>query len=450
MIDYNARLSAAILGVGFALVQVQAVHALTKPEVSRVTKSITVKIQNAQNPQNTGSGVIIKREGEIYTVLTAHHVVEQAPDYKVMTPDDKLYPMIQDSIKPLPGVDLALVQFKSSESYSVAKMGDSTQSPSGSSSFVAGFSSAAALSSEPVFYFTSGEITVNASRPLKDGYALVYNNPTLPGMSGGPVLNEQGELIGIHGRGERAERLQNSLLRDDVAILKTEFNYAIPINTFLTLVPKVKNTLAFRTPSLSVPSAPKADDFFLQAYEKAKKGNYKGAIADYDQAISLSPKFVNAYIGRGVAHLALEDKKMSFSDFNKAVQLDPNSAHTYGYRGVARDKLGDTKGAFADFDQAVQLDPKVAKNFALPYSMGVVFEQVSGNQKGVIANCDRVIRLFPKNATAYYDRGLARSVLGNKQGAIADLQNAAALYKAQGDEKNYQAALKNLQRINSR
>jgi serine protease Do len=173
MIDYNARLSAAILGVGFALVQVQAAHALTKPEVSKVAKGITVMIQNAQNPQDAGSGVIIKREGEVYTVLTAHHVVQRAPDYKVMTPDDKLYPMVQGSIKPFPGVDLALVQFKSSESYDVAKMGDSTQSPSGSTSFVAGFPGTTAVRSEPLFYFTSGEIVANASRPLKDGYALV-------------------------------------------------------------------------------------------------------------------------------------------------------------------------------------------------------------------------------------------------------------------------------------
>jgi hypothetical protein len=60
MIDYNARLSAAILGAGVALVQIQTAQALTKVEVSKVAQSITVMIQNDQTPQMPGSGIIIK------------------------------------------------------------------------------------------------------------------------------------------------------------------------------------------------------------------------------------------------------------------------------------------------------------------------------------------------------------------------------------------------------
>ena len=129
--NYSARLT-ALFGVSVALVQGQSAQALTKVEVSKVAQSVTVMIQNAQNPQDSGSGIIIKRDGETYTVLTAKHVVQQSPAYKVMTPDKKLYPMVQGLIQPLPGVDLALVQFKSAGSYGVAKMGDSAQSPSGS------------------------------------------------------------------------------------------------------------------------------------------------------------------------------------------------------------------------------------------------------------------------------------------------------------------------------
>jgi tetratricopeptide (TPR) repeat protein len=479
MIDYNARLSAAILGVGFALVQMQPAQALTKVEVSKVAQSVTVMIQNAQNPQETGSGVIIKHEGETYTVLTAHHVVPQASDFKVLTPDKKFYPIIQSSIQPLPGVDLALVQFKSAGSYGVAKMGDSTQSPSGSTSFVAGFPGTNEVRNEPEYYFTSGEIAANGSRPNKDGYALAYSNPTLPGMSGGPVLNEQGELIGIHGRAEKAEKLQNSQLRDNIYVLKTEFNYAIPINTFLTLAPQVNKTLALGIPSPSVSFAPKADDFFLQAEDKYKTGDWKGAIADLDQAIRLNPKLTGAYKNRGLVRSELGDNQGAIADLDQAIRLDSKYAGAYHSRGIIRIKLGDKQGALIDFDQAIQLNPKLASAYAIrgfvrsrlgdnqgaitdinqaiqlnsksasSYDIRGVVRSELGDKQGAITDYKQAIQLNPKLASAYFGRGIVRNELGDKQGAISDWQMAAALFKAQGDEKSSQDILKSLQQLNS-
>jgi tetratricopeptide (TPR) repeat protein len=445
MTHYNARLSAAILGVGFALVQVQSAQALTKVEVSKIAQSVTVMIQNAQNPQNAGSGVIIKREGEVYTVLTAHHVVQRAPDYKVMTPDAKLYPMVQGSVKPFPGVDLALLQFKSGESYSVAKIGDSDQSSLGSTSFVAGFPGTTAVSSEPTFLFTSGKIAANASRPLKDGYAIAYNNSTLPGMSGGPVLNAEGKLIGIHGRAEAAERLQNSQVSKDIYILKTEFNYAIPINTFLRLAPQVNSTLAFRTPTPSVSSTPRADDFLLQAEAKYKKGDKEGAIADYDQAIRLDPTSAENYSNRGFIRNELGYKMGAIADYDQAIRINPKSATAYNNRGNIRYELGDEQGVMADYDQAIQIDPKSA----IAYNSRGFLRKRLGDKQGAMADLDQAIRLDPKYAAAYNNRGNVRYQIGDKQGAILDIQKAADLFKSQGDKKSYQEVLKSLSEINN-
>jgi tetratricopeptide (TPR) repeat protein len=427
MIDYNARLSAAILGVGFALVQSLPAQALTKVEVGKVAQSVTVMIQNAQTPQDAGSGVIIKREGETYTVLTAHHVVQQSLGFKLMTPDKKLYPVVQGSIQPLPGVDLALVQFKSAGAYGIAKIGDSAQSPSGSASFVSGFpaSNVNAVMSEPEYYFTSGEIVANASRPNKEGYALAYSNATFPGMSGGPVLNEQGELIGIHGRGERAERLQDSQVRSDIAVLKTEFNYAIPINTFLTLAPQVNKTLALRTPSPSVPSAPKADDFFLQADEKYKTGDLKGAVENYSQALRLNPNYGEAYFGRGDARGDLGDKQGAIEDLTQAIRINPNQLRSYGARGLFRSQSGDQEGAKADFQKALNININ-SEDYRDYIGRGVAYAGLE-DYKSAIADLSQAIRLAPKYAPAYISRGNARNVLGDHKSAIADLDQAIRL-----------------------
>jgi tetratricopeptide (TPR) repeat protein len=431
MMNYSRSL-AAILGVGVVLVQMQPAQSLTKVEVSKVAQGVTVMIQNAQNPQDTGSGFIIKREGETYTVLTAQHVVKNSPAYTVLTPDKKQYPIIQGSIQPLPGVDLALVQFKSAGAYSVAKLGDSAQNPSGSASFVAGFPGTNEIRPEPEYYFTSGEIAANGSRPNKDGYALAYSNPTLPGMSGGPVLNDQGEVIGIHGQAERAERLQNSQFSNDIAVLKTEFNYAIPINTFLSLAPQVNKTLVLRIPSPSVPSAPKADDFFLQAGDKYKAGDFKGAISDYEQAIRIDPKSALAYINRGNARYKLGDKQGAISDYEQVIRIDPKYADAYYNRGVVRSALGDKQGAITDYDQAIRIDPKFAKAYnnrgAARYGLG--------DKQGAIADYEQAIRIDPKFAKAYNNRGAARYGLGDKQGAIADYEQAIRIDPKYADAYN--------------
>lgn len=470
---------AVFFGAGAVLIQIQSAQALTKAEVSKVAQGATVMIQNAQNLQDTGSGVIIKRDGETYTVLTARHVVERSPAYRLMTSDEKQHPMIQESLQAFSGVDLALVKFKSSESYSVVKMGDSARSPLGTASFVAGFPGVTAVRSVPTFYFTSGEIAANASRPLKDGYAIAYNNPTLPGMSGGPVLNAQGELIGIHGRAEAAERLQNSQVSKDIYVLKTEFNYAVPINTFLGLAPQVSNTLAFRMPSSSAPSVIKGDDLFLQADEKLKRRDYKGAIEDFNQGLRLNPSYEAAYIGRGIARSHTKDNQGAIEDLSQAIRINPSGIRAYALRASSKSALGDKRGAIADYDQAIRLDPNFDRGIYFlrgytrsklgdergaiadygqairldPQYVAAYFGRGStrymlGDKQGAILDLTQAIRLRPNYSMAYYLRGFTRAELGDKQGAIPDLRKAAVLFKAEGNEdKLYQGTIRKLREI---
>ena len=66
----------------------------------------------------------------------------------------------------------------------------------------AGFPLATTAITASIYNFTEGKVTANANRPLAGGYSLVYSNNTLPGMSGGPVFNDAGETIAIHGKGD--------------------------------------------------------------------------------------------------------------------------------------------------------------------------------------------------------------------------------------------------------
>ena len=93
---------------------------------------------------------------------------------------------------------------------------------------------------------------------------------------------------------------------------------------------------------------------------KKAKGDLAGAIADYNRAIELDPKYAAAYYNRGLAKKAKGDLDGAIADYNRAIELDPKLAIAYNNRGIAKEAKGDLDGAIADYNRAIELDPKLA------------------------------------------------------------------------------------------
>ncbi|BAT51540.1 Tetratricopeptide TPR_2 repeat protein [Nostoc sp. NIES-3756] len=402
------QITPAIIGATVALVQTQVAVALSASEVNNVAKQITVLIQSKK--PRYGSGVIIKKDGNTYTVLTAAHVVEVKDNYEIILPNGRRYAINYSSVKQLPGVDLAVVQFSSNQKYNVAKIGNSDSSSEGTTAYVAGFPAPTFAINQSIYTFSDGRITANTSKPLRDGYALVYSNNTSEGMSGGAVLNDKGELIAIHGRADK-----------DAKEIKTGFNLGIPINTFLRLSARTGVDTGVSAPNTSVAKAPKAGDFYIQAGDKYDKGDYQGAIADYTQAISLNPKYTEAYYNRGNARSKLKDLQGAIADYNLAIKNNPNFAYAYFVRGIVRAELGDAQGAIADFTLGLKIDP----NYAYGYiARGITYHVFLNNKQAAIADYTLALKIDPNFATAYHQRGLVRYYLEDYKGAIPDFDSA--------------------------
>ncbi|MGI2906171.1 trypsin-like peptidase domain-containing protein [Tolypothrix sp. VBCCA 56010] len=235
---------AVLFGTAIVIVQLQIATALKSTEVSPIAEQITVRIDGA----GTGSGVIIERQGNTYTILTNLHVVQEKGSYTVQTPDGKKYTFNRSQVQSLPGVDLAVFQFTSNQNYSVAEKGTSENLPLGTTIYVAGYPQGSSSIS-----FLSGSISSRETNP-KDGYAFVYIVPAFPDMSGGPILDEQGKLVGIHGR---------SLTRPDTNAVTV---FGIPLRTYLSLVSSAKPMATAPAPKPSNPpvsTAPSAAKFTL-------------------------------------------------------------------------------------------------------------------------------------------------------------------------------------------
>ncbi len=55
-----------------------------------------------------------------------------------------------------------------------------------------------------------------------------------------------------------------------------------------------------------------------------KTGDDDHALADFNEAIRLDPKHVNAYNGRGNAYYDKGENDHAIADYNEAIGLDPN------------------------------------------------------------------------------------------------------------------------------
>ncbi len=403
-----------LIGIGATIAIVQPVAAKSSVEIADTAKAITVLITE---PNSVGSGVILQHQGDIYTVLTAAHVVKNKASFKITTSDDRSYEVISSSIRPAPGsIDLAIIKFKSTTKYPTAKLGNCNVLKSGMDLYVGGFPGTSRAITESIFVFREGKVSANSNKIFENGYSLIYSNSTLPGMSGGAVLNSDGELIAIHGRGDRD---------DDGA--KTGFNLGIPINRFATVASNMGIELSGQVAPIIQNTALKADDYLASATQKRRKQDYRGSLVDLDRAIQIDPNLAFAYINRGFIRAEkLQDIQGGLADYNHAIQIDPNLALAYNIRGFLKaNKLQDIQGGLADYSRAIQIDP----NFATAYNnRGFIRAEKLQDIQGGLADFNRAIQLEPNFANAYNNRGsLKENKLQDVQGGIADYNRAIQL-----------------------
>lgn len=346
-------LPTALFGAAAIVIVQPQIAAALQPE--QVAEKITVLID--ENGKALGSGVILDREGNNYYVLTVKHVVDYPGEYGIVVSDltfnKRRYPVNYSRVIKLPGVDLAILQFTSPETYTTANLGDSDKAIVGANVYVSGYTSGGKYL-DSIRQFTTGKISSLPPRPLDNGYNLVYTNITGPGMSGGSVLNDQGHLIGIHGRTE------GQIDSNGQVVGKPGFNLGIPIKTFMKLAPKA---------------------YFAQGTEKLKQRDYQGAIADFNQGLRFNANSVDGYSWRGYARFAQGDYNGASEDATKVIRLNSQSADAYRLRGASLAQQGKHKDAIKDFDRAIEINP----NFADAYSLRGISQARIGDNKRAIA-----------------------------------------------------------------
>ena len=163
-------------------------------------------------------------------------------------------------------------------------------------------------------------------------------------------------------------------------------------------------------------------DYFARAIDYLMVKNPDAALADIDDAISLSPQFMLAYMLRADAH---------YMQYRMAQARDAGAASLQGdapdmkSQAMLRQRQDVTTLDLMldDLDQAIKLSPK---NAYAHYNKGNVY-MMQGDFTSAISCYTTAVEQQPDLAEAYYNRGLMYLRMGNKTLGVADLSQAGEL-----------------------
>ena len=269
------------------------------------------------------------------------------------------------------------------------------------------------------------------------------------GYSGGPLLNSNGQVIGIHfGSGNY-------------------YSSAISSNILKELLLNTDTIIPFR--EWQEKKEISAYNYLVKRKIKIQSKEYEDAITDLDIAIQRNPQYIIAYIKRGDAVEALAESKYwkgnlveaqklhhnAINDFTEVIRLCPDFLAGFYGRGSATSRLGELKikddlteakqlllEAINDLSQAIRL----YTDYALAYNnranakliLGKIEEKMGNIQRSqgifqdaltdinfaINVNIDTPLEKDQDVAVCFHTRGEIREAIGDLHGAITDFEKA--------------------------
>jgi tetratricopeptide (TPR) repeat protein len=469
----NAHRLAALL-TGAAIVIAQPFYGASSVSAAvsiiDMAKGVTVFIQGVNGPDSFGSGVIIAKTAKGYSVLTAAHVVSGIDQFTVKTKDGLQYAV--KSTQRFPGMDLAIVQFDSNNAYEVARLGNSDGVEQTNTVYVAGYPKPGRNITVPLFTITDGRVaSIIPTNESSDGYGLAYSNPTRAGMSGGPVFNEAGEVIAIHGRKEGET--------DGSSTNGAWVNLGIPINRYKVvsagggLIAKKTNNdgqaqaEAQRQAQVEAQQKVQAEvqrQAQVEAQQKAQAEAQRQAQAEAQRQAQAEAQRQAQAEAQRQAQAEAQQKTQNPQTAKSQQPAQGQSADTLlasvspmnlvaakrqalnapTSRQVCEDIRINTiitkrcrTEATAQFQESAQA-PSSSSNSPESYVNSGNTKVDSGRYKSAVEDYTAAIERNPSLAAAFFNRGLARHKLGQRDVAIADFSKAADLFRSQGETAQYQ------------
>ena len=343
------------------------------PELVRRIKPSAVAIETFDSrgeKLTRGSGFFI--EGD--RIVTNRHVIEGAYRAEVHSSTGAVYPVKGVLAVDAEG-DIALLKIDVPANQVRPLQLDKTSPQEGESVVVIG---------NPLGL--EGSVTNGIVSAVRDiptfGRIIQITAPISSGSSGSPVVNMQGQVIGI-------------------ATLQItggqSVNFAIPSERISQLQVTTMTSLSDLVAASGRNKRAKAVQFFRDGLSFLSKDDCEKALPYFEKAVESDSNYAEAWAQAGFCHEKLGKHAEALEASKKAVSLRP-SAESYFNIGLASFYLKQYKEAAEAYRQSIKLDPYNAADAY--YALGLVYRDWSKPDDEIQAY-KQAIRLRPDYTVAY-------------------------------------------------
>ncbi len=347
---------------------------------------------NKGNPIAQGNGFIVRKDG---VIVTNYHVITDAEDIKVKASGKVL--RVEGLLHIDKENDIVMLKAESEE-LPIVKLGDIDKALVGEYVYV--------ISIPAGRESTLSEGILQEVKKIDPKTKLLQiTAPTLPGSSGAPVFNKNGEVIGV-------ATLSSKRIRN--------LTYAVPISL-------IKDKISAKTiTALKDAGIEDHQYWFIPDGNCGYDGSYTDAIEAYKQEIKIEPDDMFAHFNLGCAYCKAGMYEEAVEAYKQAIRVEPDFAEAYYSLGLTycRD-LSMFREAIEAFKQVIRIKPDFPKAC---FRLGVVYEKL-GMYKKAIEVYKKAGELEPMNEDIHAELADILLKSGDNEQSIREYKKVFKLVK---------------------